>query len=347
METKARIAVLGGSGYTGAETLRLALGHPNLDVRHITADRHAGKRMGDVFPHLGDAGLPALIKIGDVPFDDVDAVFCCLPHATTQEVVKALPGHLKVIDLSADFRLKDPAVYEHAYGRPHGALELQAEAVYGLTEHARDALRQTRLVAVPGCYPTGPQLALKPLLAAQAIEDDGIIIDAKSGASGAGRSLKEHLLLAELLEGFQSYAIGTHRHIPEIEQGLSEAAGEPVRVSFTPHLVPMSRGLLSTIYVREKPGSDRGDLEQILGEHYADEPFVRVRTDGVAAGTHEVRGTNRCIISVHADRRHGHAIIVAVIDNLMKGAAGQAVQDLNVVLGFDETAGLGATALFP
>lgn len=347
MATTARIAVLGGSGYTGAETMRLALAHPRLEIRHVTADRQAGKAVAEVFPHLAGRALPDLVKIGDVPFDEVDAVICCLPHATTQEVVSALPRHLKVVDLSADFRLADPAVYERAYGRPHGALDLQTEAVYGLTEHARPALERTRLVAVPGCYPTGPQLALKPLLAAQAIDVDSIVIDAKSGITGAGRSLKENLLFAEADGGFSAYAIGTHRHIPEIEQGLSEAAGEAVRVSFTPHLVPMNRGILATSYVRLMDGCDRATLEQILTETYAGEPFVRVVTGGRAPSTQEVRGTNDCLVSVHDDRRHGHAIVFTVIDNLLKGAAGQAIQDLNVVMGFEETLGLGATALFP
>lgn len=347
MATRARIAVLGASGYTGAETLRLALQHPALEIRHLTAERQAGKPLGEVFPHLADRGLPELIKIADVPFDEVDGVVCCLPHGTTQEVVAALPTHLKVVDVSADFRLADTHLYEQTYGRPHAAPNLQAQAVYGLTEHVRDAVKATRLVANPGCYPTGPQLALKPLLHAQAIEPDGIVIDAKSGVSGAGRAAKESLLFTEVNEGMHAYGIGTHRHLPEIEQGLSEAAGEAVRVSFTPHLVPMSRGILATMYVRLAAGADRGTLEQVLAETYAGEPFVRLRPAAQPPSTREVRGTNLCLMSVHDDRLHGHAVIVAVIDNLVKGAAGQALQNLNLMLGLDETAGLGASAVFP
>jgi len=347
MATRARIAVLGASGYTGAETLRLALGHPALEVRHLTAERQAGKPVAEVFPHLAGRGLPDLVKIADVPFDDVDAVVCCLPHGTTQEVVAALPRHLKVVDVSADFRLADTQLYAQTYGRAHAAPDLQAEAVYGLTEHVRDAVRTARLVANPGCYPTGPQLALKPLLHDQAIEPDGIVIDAKSGVSGAGRAAKESLLYAEVNEGMHAYGIGTHRHLPEIEQGLSEAAGEAVRVSFTPHLVPMSRGILATMYVRLAAGADRGTLEQVLRESYAGEPFVGVRPATRPPSTREVRGTNLALISVHDDRLHGHAVIVAVIDNLVKGAAGQALQNLNLMLGLDETAGLGASAVFP
>ncbi len=347
MSTTARIAVLGASGYTGAESLRLALAHPNLAVRHVTADRQAGKAVGEIFPHLAEATLPALVKIADVPFGDVDAVLCCLPHATTQEVIRELPDDVKIVDLSADFRLRDTALYERWYGRPHGAPHLQADAVYGLTEHARRDVAGARLVANPGCYPTGPQLALKPLLAAQAIDEDSIVIDGKSGTSGAGRSLRETLLLAEAGEGVSAYRVGNHQHLPEIEQELSKAAGEAVKVSFTPHLVPMSRGILVTHYVRIKPGADRDTLEQILVETYANEPFVGVRTGGRPPSTQDVRGTNRCLISVHDDRRQGHAVIVAAIDNLMKGAAGQAVQNLNVLLGFEETTGLTASALFP
>ncbi len=347
MATRARIAILGASGYTGAETLRLALRHPGLEIRHLTAERQAGKPVGEVFAHLADHDLPDLVKIADVPFDELDAVVCCLPHGTTQEVVAALPGHLEVVDLSADFRLADTQVYAQTYGRAHAAPHLQAEAVYGLSEHAREAVRAARLVANPGCYPTGPQLALKPLLHARAIEPDAIVIDAKSGVSGAGRAAKESLLFTEVNEGMHAYGIGTHRHLPEIEQGLSEAAGEAVRVSFTPHLVPMSRGILATMYVRLAAGADRGTLEQVLRETYAGEPFVGVRAATRPPSTHEVRGTNLALISVHDDRLHGHAILVAVIDNLVKGAAGQALQNLNLMLGLEETAGLAASAVFP
>ncbi len=347
MATRARIAILGASGYTGAETLRLALGHPGLEVRHVTAERQAGRAVAEVFPHFADCALPDLVKIADVPFDAVDAVVCCLPHGTTQEVIAALPTHLKIVDVSADFRLADPELYRLTYGRPHAAPQLQREAVYGLTEHARAAVRTARLVANPGCYPTVPQLALKPLLHAQAIEPDGIVIDAKSGASGAGRSAKESLLFAEVDGGLAAYGIGAHRHLPEIEQGLSEAAGEAVRVSFTPHLVPMSRGILATMYVRLAFGADRDTLEQVLRETYTGEPFVGVRPADRPPSTGEVRGTNRCLVSVHDDHLHGHAILVGVLDNLVKGAAGQALQNLNLMLGCAETAGLEAAALFP
>ncbi len=347
MATTARIAILGASGYTGAETIRLALGHDRLEIAYLTADRQAGKPAASVFPHLSEARLPDLIKIGDVPFDQVDAVFCCLPHATTQEVVKALPSSLKVVDLSADFRLRDTALYETWYGHPHVAPELQAEAVYGLTEHHREAVRAARLVANPGCYPTAAQLPLVPLLAAQAIAPDGIVIDAKSGVTGAGRSLREDLLFTEVQDGFHAYGIGKHRHLPEIEQGLSAAAGEGVHVRFTPHLLPLNRGILSTIYVRLRSGVGVRDAEQILRESYAGEPFVAVRPGGRAPATREVRGTNRCLMSVHEDRLEGHAVLVSVIDNLVKGAAGQAVQNLNSMLGFDETSGLTQPALFP
>jgi N-acetyl-gamma-glutamyl-phosphate reductase len=347
MATRARIAVLGASGYTGAETLRLALRHPDLEVRHLTAERQAGKAIGEVFPQLADQGLPTLVKIADVPFDAVDAVVCCLPHGTTQEVVAALPTHLKVVDVSADFRLADPQLYAQTYGRPHGAPELQKEAVYGLTERAREAVRAARLVANPGCYPTGPLLALEPLLHDQAIEPDGIVIDAKSGVSGAGRSAKESLLFAEVNEGMHAYAIGGHRHLPEIEQGLSDAAGEAVRVSFTPHLVPMSRGELVTCHVRLTAGASAADLRSSLDARYRAAAFAHLLPEGRAPATQHVRGSNHFIVNVFADRLAGRAIVIGALDNLVKGSAGQALQNFNLMFGLPETTGLEQQPLFP
>ncbi|HEX9646589.1 MAG TPA: N-acetyl-gamma-glutamyl-phosphate reductase, partial [Alphaproteobacteria bacterium] len=238
-----RVAVLGASGYTGAETLRLAVRHPAMRIVALTADRRAGADIDGVFPHLGGLGLPRLSRIEDVAWDGVDAAFCCLPHATTQEVVAGLPERLKVIDLSADFRLRDAAVYAEWYGHEHRAPALQAQAVYGLTEWARPALGQARLVACPGCYPTSALLPLIPLVRDGVVEAGDIIIDAKSGVSGAGRGLKEGSLYAEVAEGVHAYGIAAHRHAPEIDQELSAAAGRALTVSFTPHLMPMNRGL--------------------------------------------------------------------------------------------------------
>ncbi len=291
--------------------------------------------------------VPSLVKIDDVNFSDVDGVFCCLPHATTQEVVAALPSNVKVVDLSADFRLRDVNTYAEWYGGEHKAPELQKEVVYGLTELNRDAIRNARVVANPGCYPTTVQLPLMPLLEAGLISSEDIIIDAKSGISGAGRSAKQNLLYCESTEGINAYGVGKHRHMPEIEQGLSDAAKTPVRVSFTPHLMPMSRGMESASYVKLANGATVADLRACLEKKYANEPFVHILAPGVPPYTHHVRGTNYCHINVFEDRLEGRAIILAVIDNLVKGASGQAIQNMNLLFGLPETTALMQQALYP
>jgi N-acetyl-gamma-glutamyl-phosphate reductase len=344
---RTRIAILGASGYTGAELLRLLAHHPHADIVAMTADRQAGKPIGAVFPHLAGRALPTLVTIAEVDWRNVDLVFCCLPHGTTQEVIAALPKHLRILDLSADFRLADPELYAKWYGHAHRAVELQRHAVYGLTEISRQTIANAQLVAVPGCYPTGAQLPLIPLVKAAVIDADDIVIDAKSGVTGAGRGLKETSLYAEVAEGIAAYAVANHRHMPEIEQGLSAAAGRAITVSFTPHLMPMNRGILSTIYVRLVKGATVGDLRRVLEQAYAGEPFVRVLPEGAMPATQHVRGSNLCLIGLAQDRLSGRAILVSAIDNLVKGASGQAVQDMNVMLGIPETSGLQQEPLFP
>jgi len=252
-----------------------------------------------------------------------------------------------VVDLSADFRLADVETYATWYGHAHRAPELQKEAVYGLTELARDAVARARLVANPGCYPTSAQLPLVPLLEAGKIEGEDIIIDAKSGVTGAGRDAKQQNLFAEVAEGVHAYGIASHRHAPEIEQGLSDAAGRPITVNFTPHLMPMSRGILSSIYVRLADGASADDLRETLAKRYAGEAFVRVLPAGQSPATRHVRGSNHCLIGVFADRVRGRAILVSVIDNLVKGASGQAVQNMNLMAGWAETTGLEQQPMFP
>ena len=342
-----RVGILGASGYTGGELLRLLLRHPRVRIALLTADRSAGKPIDTVFPHLAGYGLPMLTSVDQADWSAVDVVFCGLPHGTTQEIIAALPTHLKVVDLSADFRLADLETYAKWYGHAHRAPELQREAIYGLTEFARPAIGNARLVANPGCYPTSAQLALIPLVEAAMIDADDIIIDAKSGVSGAGRTAKEGSLYAEVTEGINAYGIASHRHAPEIEQGLTAAAGRPIVVNFTPHLMPMSRGILSSIYVRLVGGAKVDDVRQVLAKRFADEPFVRVLSDGAAPATRHVRGSNLCLMSVHADLLSGRAIVVSVLDNLVKGASGQAVQNMNVMCGFPEPLGLEQIALFP
>lgn len=341
------VAVLGASGYTGAELVRLLAHHPSVRISALTAERNAGQPMAKVFPHLGHIDLPVLTKIDDVRLDDVDGIFLALPHGLTQDVALKLPKHLKIVDLSADFRLADVDVYAKWYGHEHRAPEMQKGAVYGLTELKRDAVRKAPLVANPGCYPTSAQLPLVPLLAAGLIDHENIIIDSKSGVTGAGREAKEANLYAEVTEGIHAYSVANHRHAPEIEQGLTEAAGKPVLVNFTAHLMPMSRGILSTIYVRLTDGATADDLRTTLGKRYAEEPFVKVLAPGVVPATRHVRGSNYCHIAVFADRLPGRAIIVSVIDNLVKGASGQAIQNFNVVFGVPETTALEQEALFP
>jgi len=342
-----KVVILGASGYTGAELVRLLALHPQARIAAMTGDRKAGQSMASVFPHLGGMDLPNLVAIDAVDYTGVDAVFCALPHGTTQEVIAALPGHVKIVDLSADFRLADPAAYAQWYGHEHRAVALQAEAVYGLTELARPKIAKARLVANPGCYPTTAQLPLAPLLAAGLIEAEDIVIDAKSGTSGAGRSAKEANLYCEVTEGIHPYGIANHRHLPEIEQGLTEAAGRQVMVSFTPHLMPMSRGMLATTYVRLAKGAKAADLRAALAERYRGEPFVRLMPDGVAPATRHVRGSNFCLINVFDDRLPGRAILCSVIDNLVKGASGQAVQNFNLMFGLPETTALAQQPLFP
>ncbi|MSP21055.1 MAG: N-acetyl-gamma-glutamyl-phosphate reductase [Alphaproteobacteria bacterium] len=349
-----RVAVLGASGYTGAELLRILAHHPATEFALLTADRRAGKPLGEVFPHLSFIKAPMLQNLDEVDWSsaDVDAVFCGLPHGTTQKVVAAIfaakrTKKLRVFDLSADFRLRDAETYKTWYGHAHEALALQSRAVYGLTEHARAEIAKTDLVACPGCYPTAALLPLLPLLSDKLIEPGDIIIDSKSGVSGAGRAEKEASLYSEVTEGMHPYGIASHRHAPEIEQSLGDAAKQPITVTFTPHLAPMSRGILSTKYVKLANGAKPADLHAALKARYAGEPFVSLLADKQVPSTRMVRGSNRCVMNVFADRVPGRAIIVSAIDNLVKGAAGQAVQNMNVSFGFKETDGLAQEALFP
>ncbi|MFL5259033.1 MAG: N-acetyl-gamma-glutamyl-phosphate reductase [Hyphomicrobiales bacterium] len=344
---KIRIGVIGASGYTGADLVRLAACHPAMEIAALTANSHAGKSMAEVFPHLSHLSLPRLVKNEDADWSSIEAVFCGLPHATSQEVIRDLPNHLKVIDMSADFRLRDPAVYEKWYGGPHQALSLQSEAVYGLTEHYREEIRNARLIACPGCYPTAVLIMLLPLVAAGAIDPADLVIDAKSGVSGAGRSLKQNILFCEAGEGLSPYGIASHRHAPEIEQEISRAAGREVIVNFTPHLVPMSRGELCTTYARLADGASRQDCLRILEERYGPEPFVHMAPKGVIPATQFVRGSNNVMLAAYADRIPGRVILVSTLDNLVKGSAGQAIQNFNLMFGFAETAGLEQVALFP
>ena len=349
---KAKIGVLGASGYTGSELVRLLLRHPNVELALLTADRRAGQEMRAVFPQFSPFKLPKLVSIESVDWKKaaLDLAFCALPHATTQKVISELltkAPNTKVCDLSADFRLHDVAAYARWYGQEHHAPKFQKQAVYGLVEMYRAKIKKARLVANPGCYTSCALLAVMPLLKARAIVPDEIVIDAKSGMTGAGRSAKEEMLFSEVSEGFHAYGVGHHRHMAELDQEFSLAAGGDVVVTFTPHLVPMNRGILSTIYLRGTKGTTVEDLHAILLKFYAKEPFVHVLPFGQTPQTRHVRGSNMTFIGVAKDRVPGRAIVMSALDNLVKGASGQAVQNMNLLLGYPETTGLEQVALFP
>ncbi|ANB34521.1 N-acetyl-gamma-glutamyl-phosphate reductase [Rhodovulum sulfidophilum] len=338
------VAILGASGYTGAELIRLIATHPDLRITALSGERKAGMAMASVFPHLRHLDLPDLVKIDEIDFASVDLVFCALPHATSQAVIDKLPRDLKIVDLSADFRLRDPAAYEKWYGKPHAAVELQQEAVYGLTEFYRDEIRRARLVACTGCNAAAGQYALRPLIEAGLIDLDEIVIDLKAGVSGAGRALKENLLHAELSEGFHAYSAGgIHRHLGEFDQEFSKIAGRPVEVQFTPHLIPANRGILATVYVR----GEARDIHATLAKAYADETFIEVLPFGEHPSTRHVRGSNFAHVGVVADRRQGRAMVIVAIDNLTKGSSGQALQNANLMLGIAEETGLMLAPCFP
>jgi len=342
-----KIGILGASGYTGADLVRLLATHPYAEIRVLTANQHAGKPMRAVYPHLGALALPDLVTWEEADWTGLDVAFCALPHGTTQEIVARMPRGLKVVDLSADFRLTDPEVYAAWYGHAHRALDLQDEAVYGLTELNREAIARARLVACPGCYPTAALLALQPLVAAGQVSAEDLIIDAKSGVTGAGRKVTQGLLFAEVGEGIHPYGVGTHRHAPEMEQELAKAAGAPVRLNFTPHLMPMNRGELVTCHVKLAGGAGADDLRTTLVERHAGEPFVRVLPAGESPATRHVRGSNYAVLGVFPDRIPGRAIVIAAIDNLVKGSSGQAIQNMNLMCGLDETTGLLQQPMFP
>src|ERR1700688_3590475 len=352
MATKTKIGVVGASGYTGAELVRMVLRHPRAEIVLLTAERSAGKAMRDVFPQFSPFPLPTLVAIDGLDWAKagLDVAFCALPHATTQKVVKELLAKApatKVVDLSADFRLADTAAYAKWYGDSHHAPELQKEAVYGLTEIHRREIKKARLVANPGCYTRCAQLPLIPLIKAKAIDLDEIVVDAKSGMTGAGRAAKEAMLFSEVSEGIHAYGVGHHRHMAELDQEFTLAAGREVVVTFTPHLVPINRGILSTIFVGEQGELRSEDLHVMLLKHYMNEPFVHVLPFGTMPQTRHVRGSNMTFIGVTRDRIAGRAIIGSALDNLVKGAAGQAVQNMNLMLGFPEATGLEQVALFP
>ena len=344
-----KVAVIGASGYTGVELLRLLHCHPEVAVTCITSEQSAGKPVADVFPTLRKRYGQTLENLEPVRVaDKADFIFTALPHKAAMEVVPTfLRLGKRVVDLSADYRFHDAAVYEEWY-EPHMNPDLLSEAVYGLPEVRRDKIVGARLVGNPGCYPTSVILALQPLLRNGLIDPATIIADSKSGVSGAGRGAKVDNLYCEVNEGFKAYGVGgVHRHTPEIEQELSLLAGAKVTISFTPHLVPMDRGILSTVYARLTTTKSGAELAALFADYYGGEQFVRVLPSGSYPSTAHVRGANFCDLGVAVDERTGRVIVVSAIDNLVKGAAGQAVQNMNIMCGFPEGLGLEGLPLFP
>ena len=346
MERK-KISILGASGYTGAELLRFLLVHPAVEVTHLTAEKHAGKSLGEVFPHLsGYLDLELVPLAADTVPSDIDIVFAALPHGASAEVISELYNrNIKIIDLGADFRLSQER-YEAWYAK-HPCPELLEEAVYGLPELNRHKIKNAKLVANTGCYPVSAILPLAPLLIENVIEKDSIIVDSKSGVTGAGRSPSLDLHYSEVNEGFKAYKIGQHRHMPEIEEVLSNYSGQDVSVMFSPHLVPMDRGILSTIYVKLTQKSTTEDLLALYDKHYENEKFVRIAKEGSIPSTAHVKGSNFCDIGLRVNEHNNTAVIVSVIDNLVKGASGQAVQNMNIMMGWDEAEGIYGPPMFP
>jgi N-acetyl-gamma-glutamyl-phosphate reductase len=344
-----RIAICGGSGYAGGELLRILSNHPLITVTTVTSERSAGESVTDLFPnlcHYSNLSYEPL-RYGNI-LDKADVFFMALPHGESQKAVDFFYREgKKVVDLSADYRLKDAKIYQQWYKSEHKFQKTLKNAVYGLPELYRKEISKTRLVANPGCYPTGAVLGLCPSIKHKLISVSSIIIDSKSGITGAGRKAEIALSYSEVNEGFKAYALATHRHTPEIEQELSSMAGKDVKVNFTPHLAPFDRGIFTTIYAGLAKKMDTGRIIDLYKNTYAGEPFIRVLEEGKFPNVKNVRGTNHCEIGLTVNGRTNTLVVVTAIDNLMKGASGAAVQNLNIMMGFDEKTGLETVALFP
>ena len=343
-----KVAIVGASGYTGVELIRLLSNHPEVEITAVTSEQSAGKKISSVFPSLTNIFDKTLEPLdADLIAKKADLIFTALPHQKAMDVVpEFLKKGKKVIDLSADFRIKDAATYGTWY-EEHKAPELLKEAAYGLPELHREEIKKARLIANPGCYPTSAILALAPLLKNGLIAPETIVIDSKSGVSGAGRSATQDTHFPEANEGFKAYKVAEHRHTPEIEQELSLLANSPVIVSFTPHLLPVNRGILSTVYASVKKDMDEDFIIGLYNKFYGKERFVRVYQKGSFPNISNVRGSNFCDIGVRLDKRTGRVVIISAIDNLVKGASGQAVQNMNIMYGFPEDTALKGLPFFP
>lgn len=343
-----KVSVLGATGYAGAELLRILYNHPEAEVVHITSESHTGEKIADLYPHLRglyDMTLESMKEIEAIG-DDSDFVFIGLPHGHAMEVGRAMAGKpVRIIDLGADYRFADTSVYEAWYHVPHTHPE--AERAYGLAELYREEIRNAKIIGNAGCFTTASILALAPLAKQHLVDVNTIIVDAKSGVSGAGRSAKQANHFSELYDNFRAYNVAGHRHTPEIEQAITDLSGEKSIINFTPHLVPMSRGILATCYARLRDGIASELVDAAYEKLYGKEHFIRLLGRGAYPSTKDVRGSNFCDIAWHIDPRTNRVIVLSAIDNLVKGAAGQAVQNFNIACGFDETAGLDYVPMYP
>lgn len=344
-----KAAICGGSGYAGAELLRILATHPGVTITAVTSQKSAGKKVTELFPHLSLCDHLRYEPLDrEVILSKADIFFMALPHAASQQAVDFFVSHgKKVIDLSADYRLKNAITYEEWYKVPHRFPGTLKKAVYGLPELHRKKIARASLIANPGCYPTGAVIALYPAVRNGLIKPDSIVIDSKSGTTGAGRQSDVSFSFCEVNEGFRAYSVAVHRHTPEIEQELSAAAGRTIRVTFTPHLVPIDRGILTTVYAKLAQKSDIDDIHEVFRKAYGKEPFTRVLPLGRFPNVKNVRGTNMCDLGIAVNQRTGTLIVISAIDNLQKGASGQAVHNMNIMMGFKEDTGLDAIGLFP
>lgn len=346
---RVRVGVVGASGYSGIEAVRILVAHPFVELTVLTSEHYAGREVADVYRHLAGFDLPAFEELRpDLVKQRAEIVLSCLPEKVGAGLIAELiVGGVRVVDLSADFRLKDLAVYRATYGTEHPASALLREAVYGLSEFHRGQIHEARLVANPGCYPTGALLGILPLIRRDLIEPSSIVIDSKSGTTGARRAPQIDQLFAEVNENFRAYKVGSHRHTPEMEQEIGSLLGREVSVMFVPHLLPVTRGILTSIFMRPRNGTTEQDVRNAFEASFAKSRFVRLLKPGELPELKNVRATNFCEIAVHLDRRSGTLLVLTAIDNLGKGAAGQAIQNMNLMLGYDEAAGLLGVAPVP
>jgi N-acetyl-gamma-glutamyl-phosphate reductase len=344
--SKTNVGIVGASGYTGSELMRILAGHKDVEIHSVTSESHSGKKISDVFRYLDGSLDLEFIRSDDMKFDEIDTVFLALPHRISMSYVSSIwDEYVDIIDLSGDFRLSSVNEYEKWYETDHTCPELNDKAVFGLPELFRESISNSRFVANPGCYPTSAILGLAPFLKDKLVRDTGIIVDSKSGVTGAGAKVKNSTHYPSVNEDFRAYGLKTHRHTPEIEDALSIYSGSVVNVQFTPHLLPLNRGILTTIYCELKKDIHLEEIQESLMEHYLDETFIRIMDD--PPSIKDVRGSNFCDIHVEVDERTRRLIIVSVIDNLVKGASGQAVQNMNIMKGFEENEGLMIPPLSP